>query len=99
LVINNWNKNNYKFPSKCLSDNTNDRESDPFHNKYNSPPLDPIFFMYLKEFSTKTNNNYFWFINKFIVLFREYINSLKKQNVKEEFKTEKQTEYSQLFSA
>ena len=99
LVIDNWDKNNYEFPSQCLSDNTNKSDSDQTGNKYNSPPLDPIFFMYLKEFSTKTNNNYFWFINKFIVLFRECINSLKKQNVKEEFKKGNQTEYSQLFSA
>lgn len=101
LIIDNWdkNKNDYGFPNQCYSDNTNKAENDQISNTYNSPPLDPIFFLYLKEFSTKTNNNYFWFINKFIVLFRECINSLKKQNVKEEFKNDNKTEYSQLFSA
>ncbi len=96
LVINNWNKENYDFPKQCLCDN-NKSENHNNSNKYNSPPLDQIFFLYLKELSSKTNKNYFWFINKFIILLRECINSFKKDLVKVEYKTE--MEYSQLFSA
>ena len=97
LIIDNWDKNN-DFPNECLSDN-NKLETVNNSSKYNSPPLDIIFFMYLKELSAKANNEYFWFINKFIVLFREFINLFKKDLVKDEYKTEKQKEYSQLFSA
>ena len=97
LIIDNWDKNN-DFPNECLSDN-NKPEIANTPNKYHSPPLDIIFFMYLKELSTKANNEYFLFIIKFIVLFREFINLSKKDLVKEEYKTEKHKEYSQLFSA
>ena len=38
-------------------------------------------------------------VYKFIVLFRECINNIKKTKVKDEYKTEKEKEYSQLFSA
>ena len=93
LVINNWDKKTYDFPNECLSFN------DKAISVFNSPPLDPLFFLYLKEFSSKTNNNYFWFINKFIILFREGINLIKKYNVKEEYKTAKEKEFTQLFSA
>ena len=98
LIINNWEKDNPEFVNECLSDN-NKVENGNITNKINSPPLDIIFFMYLKEFASKTNKNYFWFINKFIVLFRECINSIKKEIVKEEYKNGKEKEYSQLFSA
>ena len=98
LIINNWDKDSPEFKNECLSDNIKN-ENGNSTNKISSPPLDDIFFLYLKEFSSKTNKNYFWFINKFIVLFRECINLLKKGIVKEEYKTEKEKEYSQLFSA
>ena len=98
LIINNWDKNNSDFPTECLSDN-NKPENSNISNKYNSPPLDIIFLLYLKELSTKTNKNYFWFANKFIVLFREFINIFKKDQVKEEYKTDKEKEFSQFFSA
>ena len=93
LLINNWDKKTYDFPNECLCFN------DKVISVFNSPPLDPLFFLYLKEFSSKTNNNYFWFINKFIILFREGINLIKKDNVKEEYKTAKEKVYTQLFSA
>ena len=98
LIINNWDKNNSDFPTECLSDN-NKPENSNISNKYNSPPLDIIFLLYLKELSTKTNKNYFWFANKFIVLFREFINIFKKDQVKDEYKTDKEKEFSQFFSA
>jgi len=99
LIINNWDNENHDFPNECLSDN-NKNESSNSQSKFNSPPLDPIFFFYLKEFASKTNKDYFWFINKFIVLFREFINTFKKKQFQDENKTmEKDKEFSQLFSA
>ena len=98
LIINNWDKNQYDFPNECFSENARNENSGNL-NKINSPPLEQIFFLYLKELSSKTNKEYFWFVNKFIVLLREFINSFKKEQVRDEFKTENQKEYSQLFSA
>ena len=49
--------------------------------KSDTPPLDDIFFLYLKKFSKKTNKKYFWFMNKFIVLYREFINEVKKSPI------------------
>lgn len=98
LIINNWDKTQYDFPSECFSENVRNENSNNL-NKTNSPPLEQIFFLYLKELSTKTNKEYFWFVNKFIVLLREFINSFKKEQVREELKTENEKEYSQLFSA
>lgn len=93
LVIKNWDKKTYDFPNECLC------ISDKNISVFKSPPLDPLLFLYLKDFSSKTNNNYFWFINKFIILFREGINLIKKDNVKEEYKTATEKVFTQLFSA
>ena len=96
LVVNNWEKNNKELEEYFNNNNKNDVGSE---NKISSPYLDQIFFLYLKEFATKTNKNYFWFINKFIVLFRECINLFKKDQIKEKYKNEINKEYSQLFNA
>jgi hypothetical protein len=96
LVVNNWEKNNKELEEYFNDNKKNEAESE---NKISSPYLDQIFFLYLKEFATKTNKNYFWFINKFIVLFRECINSLKKDQIKEKYKNGTNKEYSQLFNA
>ena len=55
--------------------------------------------MYLREFSKKTNKNYFWFLLKFIVLFREFINKKKKDSVNKEILTANKKEYFQIFNA
>jgi len=39
---------------------------------------DEIFFLYLREIANKTNKDYFHFLFKFTVLFRECINKLKR---------------------
>ena len=98
LIINNWNNKNHDFPIECFSDNIRNDNINT-SNKYNSPPLEQIFFLYLKELSNKTNKTYFLLVNQFILLFRECINSIKKDQVKEELKTDKAKEYSQIFSA
>lgn len=45
---------------------------------------DEAFFEYLKEFYTKTNYEYFHFMLKFILMFRQSINKLKRQNVNDD---------------
>ena len=44
------------------------------------PSCDDIFCNYLKEVSAKTNRDYFHFIFKFVILFRECINKQKRKN-------------------
>ena len=52
----------------------------PMENIKTKPDIscDDIFFLYLREASTKTNKDYFHFLFKFTVLFRECINKLKR---------------------
>jgi hypothetical protein len=53
--------------------------------------IDKIFCLYLKELSKLTNNEYFIFIIKFIILFREYLNESKKDinDINKEYTTMK----------
>ena len=96
LIINNWDKEIPDLEKECLNGD-NSVINNP--NKVKMTNLDGIFFKYLKEASTKTNINYFYFIIKFVVIFREGINFLKKDFVKEEFKKDKKIHYSQIFNA
>lgn len=96
LIIQNWEKDTPDLPSECFSASTN---IDQPSNKVKSPPLDSLFYLYLREFSRKTNIDYFWFIIKFIVLFRECVNKLRKELVKKEDQTEVNQVYSQIYNA
>lgn len=105
LVIDNWEKEDPALPDECYSaasisanpeqgqNNTN------VVNKIKNPPLDILFYNYLREFSKKTNVDYFWFMSKFIILFRECVNKLRKNLVKPEHQTEENKDYSQIYSA
>lgn len=96
LMIENWDQDKPIIGSESYCDN-NKLIAINNSDKSNSPPLDDLFFLYLKEFSDKTNKDYFWFINKFIVLLREFINDAKKDNIRDDYKTIEKNEYSQLF--
>lgn len=63
----------YKFYKFVLENWDNNEEEQELIKKF-SNCLDGQFFLYLKIFSKKTNKDYFWFMLKFIVLFREFIN-------------------------
>ena len=47
----------------------------------NKPPIDCIFFQYIKYVSNIINKEYVVFILKFIIIFRQYINIEKKQSI------------------
>ena len=98
LLIKNWDIDSPEIRKESYFDNYK-METLDISKKSDTPPLDDIFFLYLKEFSKKTNKKYFWFINKFIVLYREFINEVKKESIKDEFKTDNKTEFSELFCA
>lgn len=96
VFVENWEKEN-PFPEKeCFS--AIYKVGEP-SNKVKSYNLDELFFLYLKEFSGKTNKDYFWFMIKFIVLFRECINSLRENLVKKEDQDEKNKLYTQIYNA
>lgn len=102
--------NQYSF-YKLLTDNWDKEE--PFPNKecYSDPnisetpckiitySLDELFFLYLKEFASKTNKDYFWFMLKFVILFRERINTLRNNLVKKEHQSENKKVYSEIYNA
>ena len=79
LIINNWEKTKPEIEEESYYDDNQKTERDSYMKKSNSPCIDSLFYMYLREFSKKTNKNYFWFLLKFIVLFREFINQKKME--------------------
>ena len=100
LIIENWEKaKEALFPEEekfCY--NAQFRKGDTL-SKLNSYNLDQLFFIYLKEFSKKVNDDYLWFMFKFVVLFRECINLKNEGAVTPEIKTEKRQVYTQIFNA
>lgn len=95
LFLNNWEVEN-PFPKpECLSA-TNVGETP---NKIQSYSLDELFFLYLREFSKRTNKDYFWFMIKFVVLFRECINSLRQNIIRKEDQSENKKLYTEIYNA
>ena len=95
LVTENWDKENPFFEKECYR--AMPKKEEPLI-KVKSFTLDELFFMYLKEFAYKTNKDYFWFIIKFIVLFRECINKLRAEFVQNNDDTNKRW-YTQIYNA
>ena len=81
LIVENWEKENPDIVQECFI--AINKIEEPL-NKIHSYNLDGIFFFYLKEFYKNVNAEYFWFMIKFIVLFRECINKLRANLVKKE---------------
>ena len=99
LVIDNWCKEVPEIEHESyLDDSRNKNKNEPL-KKIKQPNVDSLFYLYLKEFSNKTNKEYFWFMVKFVVLFREGINILKKDMVTEEVLNGYKTEFTQIFNA
>ena len=97
LLVEKWDKNE---PELTLVKNSGNKINNINFGKLELPILDDLFFLYLKEASQKTNKDYFWFMTKFIVLFREFINLSKSDYIKDEKnENENKKEYTQLFSA
>ena len=59
--------------------------------------IDYVFIIFLKEISENTNKKYFEFIQKFLLLYRKFINYFKKNSIKKESKDfDSKKEYSQI---
>ena len=101
LIIDNWEKDEPEFEQECFSSivvNMNlpvKDNNENFNIKVQSYNLDYIFFFYLKEFYKSVNKVYFWFILKFIILFREFINQTRKNFVK----NGENKDFTQLYNA
>ena len=100
LIIENWEKPEANlFPENerfCYNAPARNGESPAKLNSYN---LDQLFFNYLKEFSKKVNDDYLWFMIKFIVLFRECINLKNKGLIRPENKTNNRELFTQIYNA
>ena len=92
LIVDNWEKEEPNLVQECF--NAINRIDEPL-NKIQSYNIDSIFFFYLKEHSKNVNLEYFWFMIKFIVLFRECINKLRDNLVK---KDEQNKAYSEIYN-
>ena len=63
------------------------------------PPIDSVLFEYLREFSRKTNVDYFWFIIKFVVIFREFLNLNNSKLIPAEDKSTNKEKYTEIYNA
>jgi len=100
IIIDNWDKETPDIEQECYLDEsrTKSKSTEPL-KKIKAPCVDSLFYLYLKEFSKQANKEYFWFMIKFIFLFRESINIQKKDMVTNEIITPNKTEFTQLFNA
>ena len=100
LFKENWEKDN-----KTISNNL-EKESyssmlncTPAINFVNKPPIDCIFFQYIKYISNIIEKDYVVFIIKFIIIFRQYLNKEKQGLINSEHINEKKKEYTQIYDA
>ena len=100
LIMENWEKAEADlFPQEerfCYSVPVRNDETPTKLNSYN---LDQLFFNYLKDFSKKVNDDYLWFMFKFIVLFRECINLKNKEQIRPENTSDKRQLFTQIYNA
>jgi len=104
LVTNLWDIKDVILAKECFSENSENKKerNGKIENKCSMPPMEQVFFLYIKDLSDHTNKKYFEFCLKFIILYREFINNFKKDLIKKENnidKNDKDNSYSQLFSA
>lgn len=98
LVTNLWDIKDIDLAKECFSESSNikkDANGRPEKNCAN-PPMEQVFYLFLKELSEHAKKTYFEFGLKFIILYREFINNFKKNVV---IKYDKDNSFSQLFSA
>ena len=100
LFKENWEKDN-----KTISNNL-EKESyssmlncSPAINIVNKPPIDCIFFQYIKYISNIIEKDYVVFIIKFIIIFRQYLNKEKKSSINSEYINEQKKDYTQIYDA
>ena len=98
LVTNLWNIEDPALAKECYNEGPIVKEGNKAKKNCSMPPMEQVFYLYLKFMAGYTNKNYFEFVQKDIVLYIEYINNFKKGVVKDEYKSDKDNTFSQLFS-
>ena len=88
-ISNNLEKQSYSSMLNCT----------PAINIVNKPPIDCIFFQYIKYISNIIEKDYVVFIIKFIIIFRQYLNKEKQGLINSEHINEKKKEYTQIYDA
>ena len=96
LFKENWEKKETNLENKSYSSMMN---CSPDLLIVNKPPIDCIFFQYIKFISNIIEKDYVVFILKFIIIFRQYINIEKKSSINSEYITKKKTEYTQIYDS
>ena len=95
LVINNWEKDDNNLEQKSYSSMINCIKGEEILNK---PPIDTIFYLYMKYLLNKVNQEYFSFGIKYLIIFREYINKEKKESINNKYTNENKKEYTQIYN-
>ena len=96
LVINNWNNSNNNLEEKSYRSMINCIQGEEILNK---PPIDTVFFLYMKYLFNKVNKDYFTLCVKYLIIFREYINREKKEEINKKYIDENKKEYTQIYNA
>ena len=100
LVINFWDIKDPVLAKESKTENIK-KEDGTTDKKCSNPPMEQVFFLYLKDLADKTNNKFFEFSLKFIILYREFINDFKKNIMKKEngISNGKEDNYSEIYCA
>ena len=96
LFKDNWEKESPNLEKQSYSSMINCTPAVAIVNK---PPIDCIFFQYLKYVSNIIKEDYVVFTLKFLIIFRQYINIEKKRSINNEYITENKKEYTQLYDS
>ena len=96
LFKDNWEKESPNLEKQSYSSMINCTPAVAIVNK---PPIDCIFFQYLKYVSNIIREDYVVFTLKFLIIFRQYINIEKKSSINNEYITENKKEYTQLYDS
>lgn len=73
--------------------------TEPARQPIKNIPTDEIFYKYLVEVGRKVNKDYFLFVFKFVVLFRECLNKYRADSIEPSKRTHDRVEYTQLYNA
>ena len=96
FIIENWDKENPEIEKNSRTSILGN-EGNEEQEIINKPNIDSIFFLYLKELSNLTNKEYFKFILKFIVLFRECINQFRDNLVNRNHISGNKKKYTEIY--
>ena len=96
LIDKEWDNKNLDV-MKDNNSEKNKKEKEKNDDTVKRTLIDYVFIIFLKEISENTNKKYFEFIQKFILLYRKFINYFKKNSIKKESKDfDSKKEYSQI---